>query len=94
MPRPLHPSTLAAITKLAQEYGLPLVRADNEVVIIGDFEVRFTGDANDLRRHSDVTGLGTTSWYVPADSGTRREQSFTSPLYALHYAIKQRLGCQ
>lgn len=90
MPKPLHHSTLAAITKLAQKHGLPLVRADSDAVIVGDFEVRFTGDANDLRRHSDVTGLGTTRWYVPADRGTRREQSFTSPLHALRDALRKK----
>jgi hypothetical protein len=39
MPDPLHHSTLAAITRLAQERGLPIVRADDEVVIVGDAHV-------------------------------------------------------
>ena len=37
MPEPLHHTTLAAITRLAQTHGLPIVRADTERVIVGDF---------------------------------------------------------
>lgn len=37
MPEPLHHSTLAAITRLAQARGLPIVRADSEMVIVGDY---------------------------------------------------------
>lgn len=39
MPEPLHHTTLAAITRLAQTHGLPIVRADTERVIVGDFVV-------------------------------------------------------
>lgn len=39
MPDPLHHTTLAAITRLAQTHGLPIVRADTERVIVGDFVV-------------------------------------------------------
>lgn len=38
MPDPLHHSTLAAITRLAQARGLPIVRADSEKVVLGDVE--------------------------------------------------------
>lgn len=37
MPEPLHHTTLAAITRLAQTHGLPIVRADTEKVIVSDF---------------------------------------------------------
>ena len=39
MPEPLHHTTLAAITRLAQTHGLPIVRADKERVIVGEFIV-------------------------------------------------------
>lgn len=39
MPDPLHHSTMAAIERLAQTHSLPIVRADTEKVIVGDFVV-------------------------------------------------------
>ncbi|HCN27952.1 MAG TPA: hypothetical protein DIT64_04040 [Verrucomicrobiales bacterium] len=38
MPDPLHHSTMAAITRMAQARGLPIVRADSEKVVLGDVE--------------------------------------------------------
>lgn len=43
MPDPLHHSTMAAITRMAQARGLPIVRADSECVIVGDISVRRIG---------------------------------------------------
>lgn len=37
----LHPATLRAVTKIAEDVGEPLVKADCQSVIVGPVEVRF-----------------------------------------------------
>jgi len=37
--RTLHPSTLRGVTKIATEYGLPLVKAEWNHIIVGDIHL-------------------------------------------------------
>ena len=77
MPDPLHHTTLAAITRLAQTHGLPIVRADTEKVIVGDYVIvpeaatRIWCAYKVCRRGYDLLGVG------------------TSPLNALRAALRE-----
>lgn len=53
MPEPLHHSTLAAIVRLAQARGLPIVRADIDRVVLGD-----TAAVRDINGLWRVVGWG------------------------------------
>lgn len=39
MTRTLHPATLRAVTKIAQEHGLPLVKAEWNHIIVGEINL-------------------------------------------------------
>ena len=60
MPEPLHHTTLAAITRLAQTHGLPIVRADTEKVIVSDFVVVAAGSVWVCLRGGVPLGFGIT----------------------------------
>lgn len=72
MPDPLHHSTMAAITRMAQARGLPIVRADDEVVIVGDVRVE----------NRNLGNSGPTGWYTSGEAGPLQ-----GPIAALRHAL-------
>ena len=85
MPEPLHHTTLAAIERLAQTHSLPIVRADDDVVILGD---EFRAEKCPWKAPAHLAGKWMAFRSAPGGV-TCRMRAYKTPLHALRAALRE-----